>query len=379
MFSILNACYVFRRTRQYRLFQANVEQGPGTPSAQRVRVQSSPASSSPLRMLSDMLSSETAESRAHPDGTRDVWELGLWDPRPICLSAMIYFSPLHALLYTLELPLDPMEPRPSVAVFRCLIVQAGLSALLQLLQSTNDQKQKDSAIIQKEVLHEYDTKFVQPRLYPVVRDVATQVAMDEDPSGEQDSVVSGTPTTLIRRSFQTHPNPNYLRHIDPDNVGALQPSSSISPNPFASSAKSRRSDSFTLSRNFRSRPSVSGTPTAPTMAAVSTGSSNTNFGGSLGAFTHPSSPLKKATSMDDIGSEGGFFSPRNSRELAALEQREAAQRMLRRISPAKEDRRHTTDTSRRPQPVEESPVPAINPFAKARADAYKYERFPSRR
>ncbi len=376
--SIINAVYVFRRTRQYRLFQVPVESGPGTPSAQRVRVQSSPASSSPMRMLSDMLSSETAESRAYPDSSRDVWELRMWDPRPGSLAAMIYFSPLHVLLYLLELPLDPLDARPSVSAFKCLLVQASLSTLLRLLQAANDQRQRDAAVIQREVLNEYNAKFVQPRLHPVVRDVATQISMDDDPDGKRDFVGSGTPTTLIRRGFQTHPSPNYIKHVDPDSVGSVPSTNVMSPALFTPAVRSRHSDSFASSHQARSRHSAGVSPAVGPAASAATSS---GFGGNLGAYAHANSPLKKATSMDDINSEGGFFSPRNSRELAAIEQREAALRAQRRASPLKDDRRRTTDASSgRSPPPEDYPGQAVNPFAtKPRPNAYKYERFPSRR
>lgn len=332
-----------------------------------------------------MMGSETAESRAHPDGTRDVWELHIWDPRPACLYALAYFSPLHVLLYMLDLPLDPMDERPSVTVFKCIFLQACLATLLHLLLTKGEQKQKDTAVVQKEVLHEYDIKYVHPRLHPVVRDVATQVSMDSADAEREESVQSGTPTTLIRRGFQTHPNPNYLKHIDPENLGAPQPSSIMSPRLFTPASKSRHSDSFVAShhhaRSRQSLPAGSSPVPSATATSVSTGTSlnpgTAGLGGSLGAFTHMNSPLKKATSLSDINNEGGFFSPRNSRELAAVEQREAAQRAQRRSSPLKEDRRPAADW-RAQSPPEQSPVPAINPFAKARPHGHRYERFPSR-
>ncbi|RQM07923.1 hypothetical protein DH86_00000801, partial [Scytalidium sp. 3C] len=68
--SILNAVYTFRRKRHYRLFESSVDAPQQTPSAHRVRVDSSPVSSSPLRFLSGILGDTSAESRAHPDPTR---------------------------------------------------------------------------------------------------------------------------------------------------------------------------------------------------------------------------------------------------------------------------------------------------------------------
>ncbi len=60
--SVANAYFAMTRSRRYRLFEANVEKGgPSTPSAQRVRVDSSPASSSPMQYIQDMMGSESAE------------------------------------------------------------------------------------------------------------------------------------------------------------------------------------------------------------------------------------------------------------------------------------------------------------------------------
>ena len=90
--------------RHYRLFEANIERKPETPSAKRVKVQSDPTTSSPLRLLSSIMPTETAESRAHADKKNDVWELSVWDPLPVCLRLFCLFSPGHVLVYMLFLP-----------------------------------------------------------------------------------------------------------------------------------------------------------------------------------------------------------------------------------------------------------------------------------
>jgi len=376
--SAFNAFYAFTRSRHYRLFETNVEKaGPSTPSAHRVRVDSSPASSSPLRFLSDMLASESAESRAHPDKTRDVWEISVWDPLPVCLHFLIFFSPVHVVVYMLFLPLVALDPRPSVTVFNCLLLQVLLSVQLFLLQSRYSQQAKDTSIIQREVLHEYDTKFVHPRLHPVVREVATQVSMgDEGP--QQEEVQVGTPTTIIRRGFQTHPNQNYAKYYDPDYSGQPKARNVMNPSLFTPATKPRYTDSFTSGRlqSPASRQSLppSSTPSYSTGVAAQPGNpssvaGSTNFGGSMGVYTHSLSPLKKATSLGDLkGPE--VSSPRNSREMAALEQRHLADRMVRQSSPVKENRRATAQFGQLEQPQ------PSNPFA--RPNRYSGERFPSR-
>ncbi|KAK0718137.1 hypothetical protein B0T26DRAFT_647086 [Lasiosphaeria miniovina] len=387
--SFVNAFYTMTRSRHYRLFEANVENaGPSTPSAQRVRVDSSPASSSPLRFFQDILGSETAESRAYPDQTRDVWEVKVWDPYPATLQMFCFFSPGHVLVYLMFLPLTPLDPRPSVTVFKCLILQVILSAQLLLLQSRFTQQAKDTAIIQKEVLHEYDSKYVHPRLHPVVREVGTQVSIGELGNIEQESVGTGTPTALIRRGFQTHPNPNYSRHYDPDG-GKLQQQvqtrNVMNPSLFTPSTKPRGTPEPSSAASYASRsagprqslpsPSVRsfGAQVAAASSAlpppVSNPTPRASYGGNLGVFSHVNSPLKKATSMGEMNSA---FSPRNSREMAALEQRDLAERMIRQSSPVKDSRRATMQFG---GGQEHSPAR----LEAARATRWTQERFPSRR
>ncbi|KAK3390535.1 hypothetical protein B0H63DRAFT_118664 [Podospora didyma] len=390
--SIINTYYTLTRSRHYRLFEVNVENsGPSTPSAQRVRVDSAPVSLSPLRFFQDMLGSETAESRAHPDKTRDVWEIRVWDPYPATLQMFCLFSPGHVLVYMLFLPLTPLDPRPSVTVFKCLILQIMLSAQMLFMLSRFTQQAKDTAIIHREVLHEYDTKYVHPRLQPVVREIGTQVSFDDDGYIEQESVVMGTPSTLIRRTFQTHPNPNYAKYYDPSGQQQqpqqTQPRGFMTP-VFTPPMKPRPESSSRSVQVQRSSPALrQSLPAAPpqsfgaAVAAESVSSSTLppssvsrrpsfGGGGSLGVYSHMNSPLKKATSMGDMNN---VHSPRNSREMAALEQRDIADRMVRKSSPLKGESRRATTQFAGPQ----SHSPAT--LANARATRWTQERFPSRR
>jgi hypothetical protein len=397
--SALNAFYTMTRSRHYRFFEMNVEtSGPGTPSAQRVRVDSSPASSTPLRLIQGVLRPETAEQRAYPDKTRDVWEMKVWDPYPATLRMFCLFSPGHVLIHMLFLPLPTLDPRPSVTVFKCFLLQVILSAQLLLMHSRFSQQSKDTAIIQKEVMHEYDVKFVHPRMHPVYREVSTQVSIN-DGRIDQEEITAGTPTTLIRRSFQTHPNPNYARHVDPD-AGQLPQRTTMSPSPFTPLSKPRaavpssfaaqvqqhRQSALRQSLPPTGSAGVGGSPSTP-LAKHSTGTSTgtsmnlppgSGFGGSLGVYTHmnsplKNSPLKKTTSLGDMN--GSYSSPRNSREMAALEQRDLAERMIRQHSPLKENRRATTAQLDQNTSFLHSP----EKLARARAGRWTQERFPTRR
>ncbi|KXX75130.1 Nuclear rim protein 1 [Madurella mycetomatis] len=393
--SVLNAFYTMTRSRTYRLFEMNVEAaGPGTPSAQRVRVDSSPASSTPVRLIQTVLRPETAEQRAHPDKTRDVWEMRVWDPYPATLRMFCLFSPGHVLIHMLFLPLPPLDPRPSVTVFKCLVLQAILSAQLLLMHSRFSQQSKDTAIIQKEVMHEYDVKYVHPQLHPVVREVATQVSIS-DGRIDQEAVMVGTPATVVRRAFQTHPNPNYAKHFDPD-AGQPPQRTTMSPSPFTPTKPVTPVPlSFTAqlqqrqSAVRRSLPPVASgavdplTPsglTKTTSTGTSTGTNinppvGSGLGGSLGIYTHVNSPLKKATSLGDMKNGAPPFSPRNSREMAALEQRELAERMVRQSSPLKDSSWRSATTQADMSSFMHSP----DKLAKARANRWTQERFPTRR
>ncbi|KAK0742213.1 hypothetical protein B0T21DRAFT_327828 [Apiosordaria backusii] len=437
--SCLNAFYTLTRSRTYRLFEANVEtNGPVTPSAHRVRVDSSPASSSPLGVIQNLLSSETAEQRAHPDKTRDVWEMKVWDPYPATLRLFCLFSPGHVLIHWLFLPLASMDPRPSVTVFKCLALQVILSAQLWLMHSKFTRQARDNAIIQREVMHEYDVKYVHPRLHPVYREVGTQVSINDDKI-EQEYVGLGTPASVIRRGFETHPNPNYAKIIDPDGLQSIKPRATLSGTP-----RGRISTNpFTPLAATAPRPSTPGTISTPSAQLLgytdrenhnlpasvtvnrrsmpappvsSTGSFSQSFtssfdsgagtpmrsastsnplgvppsyGGSMGLYAHKDSPLKKTMSMEGIGR-----SPRNNREMAALEQRQLSDRFRER-SPIKqrlqESRSTGTDAGRieggnnastaTTTTTTSSSSLAHSPekLANLRANRWTQERFPTRR
>ncbi|KAI1740729.1 hypothetical protein F4680DRAFT_447586 [Xylaria scruposa] len=368
-FSAINAYYTMYRSRTYRLFEADVEKKPESRSARRVRVQSSPVSSSPLRLLADVISSDSAESRAHPDSTRDVWEIAMWDPLPVSLRLFCLFSPGHIFVYMMFLPLAPLDERPSVTVFKCLVLQALMSVQLMQFQSRFSQQNKDSSVIQKEVMHEYDTKFVHPLMYPTVRDAGTQFSRD-DFGNDIDFVEVGTPSVQLRRGFKTRPNPNYAKHIDPDSTGPKYTNSITSQGLFTPVA-TRQASQFggdLRSRTFSAKPirkSIPGpTPLREgTNQPVTYTSSGTGSGGYLGVMNHPNSPLKKGPSLGDLE----FRSPRNNGEMAQLEQYKSYQRD-RSPSPVKSSRKSTgTASSLNPQPSNNW----------ARRQVSSYERYPS--
>lgn len=243
---------------------------------------------SPLRYLADLVTSNGVESRVHPDAHRDVWELAVWDPLPICLRLFCLFSPGHVLVYWLFLPTQLSDPRPSITIFNTIIVAALLSVQLSLLSSFSMQQAHDSALVNKEVFKEYDTKFVHPRTQPLMRDVGTQFsevdAKHDGSDKKYNKVDTYSPAFSIRRGFKTSPNPNYASHVDPDGVSPSIRKAAVTPNrtPFKTPGSSR--EISPVVRNSIRQPHFRPSPAIP------------GDGGSLGVYSHANSPLRKSVS-----------------------------------------------------------------------------------
>ena len=250
-------------------------------------------SSSPLRYLSNIITSTTAEARAHPDAERDVWELSVWDPIPLCLKMFCMFSPGHVLVYWFFLPVPPQDPRPSTTVFLTILLATLLSVQLSFLQSSFSQQSKDSSLIHKEVMNEYDTKYVHPRTQPLMRDVGTQLSEQSSRSGEN-TVDTYTPVIVVNRGFRTAPNPSYISHVDP--TGSRDSSTP----PRTLPATGVNSAYQTPSAQFRelSSPLQPRTALRQPQHRASAGPAHTGDGGSLGVYSHANSPLKKSSSMN---------------------------------------------------------------------------------
>ncbi|KUJ10230.1 uncharacterized protein LY89DRAFT_596194 [Mollisia scopiformis] len=383
-FSIANAAYTFSRKRHYRLFETPIDAPQSTPSAKRVRVDSSPVSSSPLRLLTSILGDPSAESRAHPDASRDVWELAVWDPLPICLQLFCHFSPGHVLVYWLFLPTLASDSRPSVTVVTTILLEILLSSQLYILQSNFSQQEKDAAIISKEVMGEYDKKFVHPRLNPLMRDVATQYTTSSTDAGIEEGgdgdVTTYTPTVVLKREFRTNPNPCYAKHFDPDNKGSNQ---RVTPSPaptYTPAAYSSREP--TPYTGVTPKPPIRQPHFRQSVATATATGASTGDGGSLGVYSHANSPLKKATSMYDMQS-GRREAPKNSLDMAGREIQEQRERSL---SPAKrQSEAHKSFLSKNRMPASEAEndrrTSAPSGFAwKQRPSGYDspYKRGPSR-
>ena len=264
--------------------------------------------SSPLRFLTNVLGASNAQSRAHPDPSRDVWELSVWDPLPICLRLFCLFSPGHILVYWMFLPTSPIDPRPSITIFMTMVIGGLISTQLLLLQTNFSQQTKDLAVISKEVMHEYDTKYVHPRTQPMYRDVGTQYAERATHTTTHEHhynrVEVYTPTVMINRGFRPNPNPNYASHTDPDRT-----QQQLSTPTQLSSAQKFKAP--TTSSDFSS-------PLRPSTAIRQPSfrpSSGISDGGSLGVYSHAHSPLRKSVSTNfDRGSYSNDYARERSPE-----------------------------------------------------------------
>jgi hypothetical protein len=270
---------------------------------------------SPLRFLSTILAATTAESRAHPDAARDVWEVTVWDPNPLCLSLFCLYSPGHVIIYSLFLPLEPLEPKPMARIATMLFLALIISLQLTYLHTSAAQRSKDTALINRQVLNEYDTKFVHPALQKPVRDVGIQMPPPrrrESGRGLITEVDTYTPTTLVNRGFRTNPNPTYASQYDPEDLAhkpepRVSRHSSMTPSLYTSSKLNGgyfppvSTSTSTTTTDFSSpiRPKQPPMPRQPVFRPSDVGGGGD--GGSLGVYSHAASPLRKAASSNQLG------------------------------------------------------------------------------
>lgn len=271
----------------------------------------------------------------------------------------------------MNFPLAPLDPRPSVTLFSTLLIQMLLTAQLWLTASRFEQQAKDKAIVQKEVFHEYDTKFVQPRIHPTVRDVGTQYTQLKGHKPLEACQI-GTPTTLVRQSFHSRQQASTATPDEPTPVrrSTMGQRMSTPSNPPRQADAQPPENYSRPSSNRKSLPPgyVSSTTSTGSGLPASSTTGNLNFGGNMGIHSHHQSPLKKASSLYSING-AVEQSPRNSREMAAYEQNMSQHR--RQSSPA---RNTPAKPSREvnPTPGHERP----NPFAPGNRQRSSYERYP---
>ncbi|CBX90879.1 hypothetical protein IAQ61_002350 [Plenodomus lingam] len=333
-----NAWLVWGKRRHYRLFEQSVEKAPRTPSAKRVRVDSSPASASPMAFVRNLVTNSAA-SRAHPDEHRDVWEIAVWDPNPLCLQLFCLFSPLHVLLYYFNLPVPQLDPRPSVKLTTTIVIGLVLSLQMWWLRRSFIQQTKDNAIISREVLHEYDSKFVHPSLQKPCRDVAIQtiskrpykdssVGVRGTSDGLASEITTYTPKTVINRTFRTNPNANYVNQYDPDNASTTSIARSTQNTPRASYHSTTASAAASSSAVPDFSPIRQSQPPNPFhQAPPMPRTAPNNDGGYLGVKMHAASPLRKSASANFFrDAEGSRIASRGRESLGGAGERRVRER-----------------------------------------------------
>jgi hypothetical protein len=334
--SLLNTFYVFTSTRKYRLFERALEDLPKTPSARRVRVDDSPVAPSPAKYLADKLAfgSNSAQQRAHPDETRDVVELSIWDPPALCLRLFTLFSPAHLIVYWSFLPPSSLEATPSVTVVKTSLLAVLITTQSFAFEAFFTQQVADKLILSQEVLHEYDTKYVHPSINRPARDVAIQTPpqkekrghsthkeMGTDPMPQTPEVEVSREYTIINRGFKTNPNPAYASHYDKNNHLGLQNGSAVS-----TRSHNALTPAFHTPAGYSSAytgytstgagtgygQDMSSPLRAPETMAPPSGFANMprrptgerrGDGGSFGVYSSANSPLKKAASHSNMRPE----------------------------------------------------------------------------
>lgn len=235
------------------------------------------------------------------------------------LRLFCYFSPGHVILYWTFLPTLPADPRPSTTVVTTILLALLMSVQMSYMSKNFSQQQKDSALISKEVLHEYDTKYVRPRTQPLYRDVATQFSEDMSHSIARDekynNVVTFSPAFVINRGFKTNPNPNYVQQTSTDQI-----SNTVNTRPLTSTPNFRSP----LVKNDYSSPARPQTAIRQPTFRPTVGVGD---GGSLGIYSHAASPLRKSAStnfspaksryVDDVARDRSGVSPEKRRSTPA--------------------------------------------------------------
>ncbi|OCH85309.1 hypothetical protein OBBRIDRAFT_798308 [Obba rivulosa] len=184
--SVLNALYLFSRRRTYQL---NLAPDPvASPNAKFVSRTDSPAPSDAhelptRRRLSALLLAllgalwralvasvrfllniaPPVEKLAAARMDAKVQALEVWTPGEMELSLFTIYSPVHALLWLVLTSANWM-----LVAF----VMLGMGMQMRALMRAYTELMKDKAIIAAEVMHEYDEKFVYPRVNPIRKDAS---------------------------------------------------------------------------------------------------------------------------------------------------------------------------------------------------------------
>ncbi|OSD08643.1 hypothetical protein PYCCODRAFT_1401245 [Trametes coccinea BRFM310] len=192
--SIVNALFLFTRTRTYYL---NLASEPvSSPHASFVKRPRTPHRTSsddllPRRTLAGILSAllhalwrglavsvrfllnlSPPRTRAPQPWEEDerVQQLEVWTPGELEMALFGTYSPVHGLLWMATTSANWMM---------MFLVMFAVGVQTRALSRSYEALLKDKAIIAAEVLHEYDEKFVYPRVNPVRKDAAVMTHESE--------------------------------------------------------------------------------------------------------------------------------------------------------------------------------------------------------
>ncbi|THH19301.1 hypothetical protein EW146_g1831 [Bondarzewia mesenterica] len=112
----------------------------------------------------------SASSGGASGEARRVQELEVWTPDEGELMLFCIYSPVHALLWMVW---------NSGNWIMMAFIMVGVGVQLRVMTKTYEALLKDRAIIAAEVMHEYDEKFVYPRVNPVRKDAAVMTNQAE--------------------------------------------------------------------------------------------------------------------------------------------------------------------------------------------------------
>ncbi|KAI0341814.1 hypothetical protein BDW22DRAFT_1396666 [Trametopsis cervina] len=187
--AVVNAFYLFTRTRLYQLTLAT--DPVSSPHAKFVAREQTPHKETiplsrgalslrimahlwhaflvSLRFLLNM--TPPKDKQIVRNGNTDrVQQLQVWTPGELEMALFSIYSPVHALLW--------MAFTSSNWIIMT-IVMGVVSMQIRALIKSFKALEKDRAIISAEVMHEYDEKFVIPRVNPIRKDAATMTHQAE--------------------------------------------------------------------------------------------------------------------------------------------------------------------------------------------------------
>ncbi|POS84040.1 hypothetical protein EPUL_002838, partial [Erysiphe pulchra] len=188
-----------------------------TLSAQQVKINSLPLSSWRPSNVLNLFKKLSTETRTDQGSLHGTCEIAVWDPILLCLRIFCLFSPGHVLIYWLFYPRNAPDTQPGLDMMKVIFLQILISVQLCLLETHYTQRAKDLSIISRNVMNEYNVKFVYPRLNPIVRDSGTQCAYI---IAKNDPILNdGSFTSTSSLIYQK--NATISQYLDYDNISTF--------------------------------------------------------------------------------------------------------------------------------------------------------------